>query len=121
VITYRAHKRKDGCRTVFAYDGKQKVGHIGACPSLHYLEVAAINVLGSHQRQKIGTGLYTKLAEIACADGRPLASARFQRNNLSDSFWQKQVRLGRAAPVENKPGLVAIKCPVPSLAGRRHH
>ena len=121
--------RKDGCITAFAYDGRTKVGHIGACQSLHHLEVQKVHVVESHRRQKVGTALYTALAEVGCAMGKPLASAPWQRNRLSEAFWEKQLRLGRAVRVYKEPpgaqpdemresSLTVIQCPLTSLAGR---
>ena len=116
---YRATRHKDGCRVVFAYDGKNKVGWIGACPSLHYLEVQKVHVVESHRRQKLGTALYTQLARTACEAGTPLASYSWQRNSVSESFWQKQLKLGRAYVDAKEPALAVIKCPVPVLTGPR--
>lgn len=118
-IRYRATTRKDGCRVIFAYDGAAKIGWIGACPSQRYLEVQKTHVVESHRRQKLGTALYTRLAQIGCANGTPLASYSWQRNAMSESFWQKQLRLGRAYTDPEQPKLAVIRCPVPSLTGRR--
>src|SRR5512135_3706797 len=117
-ITYRATKRKDGCRVVFAYDGKEKVGWIGACPSSRHLEVQKVHVIESHRGQRIATTLYTKLAQTACELGTPLASYSWQRNASSEGFWQKQLKLGRAYVDAAEPKLAAIRCPVPPLTGR---
>jgi hypothetical protein len=115
---YRAIRHKDGCRVVFAYDGKDKVGWIGACPSLRYLEVQKVHVVESHRHQKLGTSLYTQLAQAACEAGTPLASYSWQRNPASEGFWQKQLKLGRAYVDTKEPALAVIKCPVPVLTGQ---
>jgi GNAT superfamily N-acetyltransferase len=117
--TFRATKRKDGCRVVFAYTGREKIGWIGACPSSRYLEVQKTHVVENYRRQKIGTALYTKLAQIACDAGTPLASYGWQRNASSEAFWQKQLRLGRAYVDPAEPKLTVIKCPVTTLERRR--
>jgi GNAT superfamily N-acetyltransferase len=119
MIKYRVGHRKDGCKTISAYDGKNKIGWIGACQSLRYLEVQKVHVVETHRRQKIATALYEHAARLACEIGKPLASYSWQRNETSDAFWQKQRRLGRAVEEPNERNLSVISCPVSSLAGPR--
>jgi len=119
MIKYRVGHRKDGCKTVFAYEGTTRVGWLGACQSLHYLEVQKVHVLESHRRQKIATALYEHAARLACEIGKSLASYSWQRNEASDEFWQKQRRLGRAVVDPERSKLLVISCPVSSLTGQR--
>lgn len=116
MIKFRSTKRKDGCRVVFAYDDRKKVAWIGACQSTRYLEVQKVYVVEAYRRQGLATQLYTKMAEVACAIDRPLASAAWQRNYMSDPFWKKQIARGRATVDRD---MTIINCPITSLDGSR--
>lgn len=61
----------------------------------HILTVETVSVLDSYQRCGVGTKLYTHAATIARERGVPLYSDS-ARTKASQSFWEKQVRKGRA-------------------------
>lgn len=64
--------------------------------------VASIGVDTEYRRCGVGTRLYTAAAKMGCAMGLKLGSDNL-RSTYSDGFWQKQVRKGRAACVEQAP------------------
>lgn len=70
-----------------------------------FAAVIAIRVERSLQRKGIGTRLYLNAAKFACKQwGVPLASDT-ARTAESESFWQKQVRKGRAKCIDSRqPG-----------------
>ena len=86
--------------------------------------VMGIHVLASHQRKGVGTKLWERAARAACEKGAPLAS--FERiGEMSQPFWDKQIRKGRASLLCKRCGtgktpVYTLSCPAPrSLKGRK--
>lgn len=121
---------------VFALSGKKEVGKITV---RHDGSVGWIEVDRSLQRAGLATQLYERAAREACKRSTPLRSDT-ERSGYSQSFWEKQVRKGRArcesrtgrppTGENSDPGDVifgrggcvsyALSCPAPkSLSGAR--
>ena len=121
-------ERREYAFAVSAYDGKKRVGRIGvikwnppAEPHKTFMRVARIDVDESVRRQGIGTKLYERAAKVACEAryGKPLASDT-SRSPLSEGFWRKQERKGRAQRDYISNSFYVLSCPAPrSLKGTR--
>lgn len=76
-------------------DGQETVGEIQLLLDDEYARVRWIKVREKFQRCGAGTKLYEQALDFACKHYRPLASDTV-RTEMSQGFWMKQVRKGRA-------------------------
>jgi len=88
-------------------------------------EVAGVFIRASARRRGLGTKLYERAARAACESGAPLASTERVGEGMSDAFWEKQLRKGRASVLCKRCGtggqpVYVLSCPAPSsLRGAR--
>lgn len=94
--------------------GPRFLGHLFASNYGRFFGVFEARVRNGLQHRGIGTKLYEAAAAEACRHGRPLASDDNLRH-ASKSFWEKQVRKGRATFDGRR---YTLACPVTSLKGR---
>lgn len=93
-----------------AYDGRKVIGRVGANKAAYSYDIQGANLVEGYLRKGIGSELYRLVAEEACASGMRLRSLDFGRNRLSEGFWKKQLRKGRATRGDR---YVEMSCPVP--------
>lgn len=84
--------------------GTLSAHRIGSSRSPFYVE--RVDVDPKFQRCGIGTQLYTLAARAACAKRMKLSSD-IVRTAMSDGFWQKQVKKGRARCVSTADPVIA--------------
>lgn len=93
----------------------ERCGHLTATPERGLLMVQSIVVNEEHRRRGIGSRLYTFAAREACTRGTTLGS-RYRSSVMSEGFWAKQLRKGRAVKRGDTFELTT-PCPTPMLDG----
>ncbi len=105
---------------VVAFCDKKRCGELEALRqptkvdgrNLMIVDIAEVDE--AHQRKGVGTKLYEIAAAEACKHGALLASR--SRSKMSDGFWKKQIKKGRAKVVEGKT-IALVSCSIDTLSG----
>jgi len=83
---------------VLAFDGERPLGSLMMYETRRSrtFDVAQIEVLDAYQRRGVATALYEQAAQYAWRTRRYALVSDWRLNEISRSFWEKQVRLGHA-------------------------
>lgn len=73
-----------------------------------FLQPGWVSVDARHRRCGVGTALYQEAAKLAKASKLPLVSSR-ERSEMSEGFWSKQAKKGRATCLPNAPGAYSAR------------
>ncbi len=73
-----------------------------------FLQPGWVEVDASYRRCGLGTKLYETAAQVAKASKLSLVSS-YERSEMSEGFWAKQAKKGRAVCLPNQPGEYSSK------------